>query len=377
MQVKITQENFNDVYNRFKNGESFTSIAKDYNCDRTTVSNFLERNGVVIDKEWNWKLKSEQLEEIKMRYFNGESSSDLCKEYGVHRTSIINFLKRCNVKPKELSEARRIYDIDENYFDSIDTPAKAYVLGFLYADGCYFPFKNGNSTVIKMGLAEQDKDILQTINDLFQPDKPLLFSDRRSKNINWQNVWTMTIQNKHMCESLYNFGIHERKTFDISFPYFLSKELYNPFLLGFFDGDGCVRYKKYGNKITPESRIYIAGYKDFIIQLKELIEKELNIHCHISQIKGKHEGIFKFYISGNQQVLKFGEYLYKNNPGFYMIRKYNKFQEIKQYILEKEQRIINNKKYCKICGDKHWGLGYCKKHLQQFHSGKLQEAINI
>jgi hypothetical protein len=58
-----------------------------------------------------------------------------------------------------------------------------------------------------------------------------------------------------------------------------------------------------------------------------------------------------------------------------MSRKHDKFQEIKQYIMEKEERAVENKKYCKICGGKHHGLGYCQKHLQQFHSGRLQEAI--
>lgn len=28
------------------------------------------------------------------------------------------------------------YTINENYFKEIDSPEKAYILGFLYADGC-------------------------------------------------------------------------------------------------------------------------------------------------------------------------------------------------------------------------------------------------
>ena len=30
---------------------------------------------------------------------------------------------------------KRIYSLDENFFEKIDTERKAYILGFVYADG--------------------------------------------------------------------------------------------------------------------------------------------------------------------------------------------------------------------------------------------------
>lgn len=30
------------------------------------------------------------------------------------------------------------YTVNENYFQSLDSPEKAYILGFLYADGCNY-----------------------------------------------------------------------------------------------------------------------------------------------------------------------------------------------------------------------------------------------
>ena len=40
---------------------------------------------------------------------------------------------------------RRKYNLDDNYFETIDTPAKAYLLGVLFADG--FVADKSNTTV--------------------------------------------------------------------------------------------------------------------------------------------------------------------------------------------------------------------------------------
>ena len=56
--------------------------------------------------------------------------------------------------------SKRIYTLNENYFEQIDTQEKAYFLGFLWADGC-----NCNG-VIHLVLQEKDKYILEKFNEL-------------------------------------------------------------------------------------------------------------------------------------------------------------------------------------------------------------------
>ena len=50
----------------------------------------------------------------------------------------------------------RKYNVNDNYFDVIDNQNKAYILGFLYADGCNY--KNG---YFKIDLQEEDKNMLE------------------------------------------------------------------------------------------------------------------------------------------------------------------------------------------------------------------------
>ena len=49
----------------------------------------------------------------------------------------------------------RKYDVDDAYFDIIDTQDKAYFLGLLYADGCNYE----NQGVIKIDIIQDDKEL--------------------------------------------------------------------------------------------------------------------------------------------------------------------------------------------------------------------------
>ena len=52
---------------------------------------------------------------------------------------------------------KRKYNIDDNYFNEIDTERKAYILGLMYADGCVYP----NSA--KLDLKTEDIKLLEDI----------------------------------------------------------------------------------------------------------------------------------------------------------------------------------------------------------------------
>lgn len=63
------------------------------------------------------------------------------------------------------------YNYNDTFFDSIDTPDKAYILGLLYADGSITQ-DLGRTTI---SLQEHDVDVLEKINDLIESDKALTY----------------------------------------------------------------------------------------------------------------------------------------------------------------------------------------------------------
>ena len=54
-----------------------------------------------------------------------------------------------------------MYKYNENFFEKIDSPRKAYWLGFLYADGCILDQRK--SKILEITLSKNDKNHLQKL----------------------------------------------------------------------------------------------------------------------------------------------------------------------------------------------------------------------
>ena len=77
-------------------------------------------------------------------------------------TTIKNILKAYNIASRTLSEARRNalnYTLNENIFENIDTPEKAYWLGVMYSDG-YISIRE-YTNYFGLSIAERDINWLE------------------------------------------------------------------------------------------------------------------------------------------------------------------------------------------------------------------------
>lgn len=75
-------------------------------------------------------------EEIIKLYIDEKLSCEIISQkLNASLCGIYDALRRWGVKTRNLSDSHRQYNIDENYFDTINTEEKAYWLGFIYADG--------------------------------------------------------------------------------------------------------------------------------------------------------------------------------------------------------------------------------------------------
>ena len=95
-------------------------------------------------------------EEIIKLYQNGESMREIAKLTHHSRNTISKILKENNIHVRYQNETSKIYTCNESYFKEINSPDKAYWLGFLMADGFIeSKRKNGNQ---KFGVTLQIKD---------------------------------------------------------------------------------------------------------------------------------------------------------------------------------------------------------------------------
>lgn len=216
---------------------------------------------------------------------------------------------------------RRYVALDENYFDAIDTEAKAYFLGLLWADGNNCEYKRKKK--VQISLQEGDKRILEIFKRELKFTGVLSFkSGRMSKGYKKlsKGQYYIQIYNDKLYDTLYAHGMISNKTLFLKFPTCVPDNLMNHFIRGYFDGDGCI-YIKDG---TTQCSFNICGTKDMV----EKIGSVLQTNCTLNPLRIREsKNLFLLDWGGIHQLRRIQEYLYKDAT-IYLERKYNKFQQL-------------------------------------------------
>ena len=275
-------------------------------------------------QELNLTHASESTINIIKEYINGSSTEELSKKYNCTTVNIRNLLKRRNIK---IRKSR--YFANFRYFNKIDTEFKAYILGFIYADGNLF-----NNT-LKIAISEKDKEILEKFKEDIKCNNPILFIKSNLKNR--QDQVSLSITDVDLRNDLIDKGVIENKTFKIVFPSYnkVPKKLIHHFIRGYFDGDGCicvykVKFIRNNHKyINTKCCINIVGTEQFLTELKKILENN-NIKCN-SKLYKRHKERFNnirtLVISGKQNCKSFYKFAYKDSNVF-LSRKYERFKNI-------------------------------------------------
>lgn len=98
-------------------------------------------------------------------------TSVLAKKYDLRESSLNTFFQKNHVTTRELTGIRyRKYNVDDNFFNKIDSHEKAYLLGVWYSDG--YLVIEGNNTK-RIGLDVKDEDWLISIKQTLKSEAPL------------------------------------------------------------------------------------------------------------------------------------------------------------------------------------------------------------
>jgi hypothetical protein len=257
-------------------------------------------------------------------------------------------------REKESGKFKRQYDVDHTFFDSINTEEKAYILGFLYADGTN-QIKSNCENTISFTQLEQDKDILEKINIALKSTYLLYESIQKTNN---KKKYKLTISSQKLSDRASELGAIPNKSLLLKFPnlsIFKSEDLIRHFIRGYFDGDGCIwdgkpkkmlvkNEKKPGEfreRIVHNVKFTFTGNFEFINALQDYLVKTLNFKktkLNFSKAKEtKH--ICTMEYSGRGQVKKLYDFMYKNATIFGN-RKKTKFEDINCALEEKSSSEI-------------------------------------
>lgn len=271
------------------------------------------------------RLSKEEIIELCKMYETGNYNfKDLDRHFDLGLGSCRGLLLRRGYKAKSNSEINRKYSLNESYFNEINTPEKAYFLGFIYADGCNFP----EGTRLVINLHQQDKHILEEFQKLLGYNRPLKYKKATKTTYGNSNPqYALTVSSKIISDQLTKLGVVKNKTLILEFPKWLNPDLYSHFIRGYFDGDGCITGVKAYISKNGQSLHYdwsIVGTEDFVSKVQEIMINELGL----SKTKIRKQGKVSYLeYSGNKQCKRIGEWMYKDST-IHLTRKYNKFKLI-------------------------------------------------
>jgi DNA-binding transcriptional regulator WhiA len=174
------------------------------------------------------------------------------------------------------------YDI--HAFSNINS-VSAYWLGFYFADGCVCKTTNSRHIVQMTSL---DKEVIDKLNAFYGLQSPMC----QTKIVNNKNAYTLQLCNKKLFNRLYELGCVTKKS-NILGPPFIEEKFYLPFILGYFDGDGCVSR----NSTINSWKVSIGtGGHDLFEWITSII-KSLNLAYSI-EIKKKKNYFYNICLCG-------------------------------------------------------------------------------
>lgn len=267
-----------------------------------------------FDKNLNTNKKQLNMDIVKTLYTDYNLPLyKIAMLYGVSDVTIGRRLKqeKCNMRGHECGK-----NSNNNYFEDINSPDKAYYLGLIFADGNIRidnRVNKGISKVFQISLTEEDKYILETFNENAKFNTTLIqhhINDKKPR-------YGLCINSSKIFDDLKNLGVTPRKSKEgINFIPEISEELISHFIRGYFDGDGIAKKE---------------GYVGFCGDLKiiQYIKSQLIAKCNVKDNTitfNKSNNIYYIQWSSKKDVQSIFNYLYKNKCNLYLKRKYNKIK---------------------------------------------------
>ncbi len=296
---------------------------KEQGCNTVVIANILNRSDSTIGRklislgyENNGNaLTDEDLKIIKDSYvYSGMTNKEIWEEFFQHKCS----MKTVELATKKMGISRYggtyNWDLERDYFKVIDTPDKAYLLGYITADA------HVTGKVIHFECTYQDRELLE------YAARQLCWSTTIHKRVRRTEPWrnptaTCDIGCVEMVDDLAKYNVVPLKQCQ-NFPLpELPRELYRDFIRGIFDGDGTCWLIKGRPQISICLDEVQAQQMEAILKDAGVITKLSN---NIIDMNKYGENIYHLRITRKKDVQSFHDYIYYNNEVFRLKRKYDK-----------------------------------------------------
>ena len=264
------------------------------------------------------------IEDFIKDYSNGLSLSKCSKKYRTSGACLKKILKENNIRIRTHEEARqntdnRKYKINDDKIIQINHDT-AWLMGFIAADGYICKSPEGKTLHrISIGLAEKDEEVLEKIKKYIEFDGPIYHYLKDG-----HPSVSLTFSSKKYVSFLANYGITNKKTYEMKFPLNLPKEYYLDFIHGYFDGNGCVYKPNDGHTIRTN---LVSVSKENLSIIMSILEEQLGIIPTIIHSRwDKRSTVPLYYFTFNKTNSVKLYYGFYNEKILFLKRKKEKFE---------------------------------------------------
>lgn len=234
------KEKFLELYNQ---GKSTTEICLELGVNRDKGYKLLQKLGLsshILPRS----ITPEQIEDITQKYLSGQTIQEISRELKIKDGTVNYWLKKKGITRHN----GKVPTLNQDYFENIDTPSKAYFLGLFFADGGFMKSKRkggGYNLTISLELKAEDEYIIEEFKKEIKCGNNIGDDERdQYRKVNGKEYYYHK-HNKYlrfgsvkMVEDLKKWGCTENKTKELFCVPNISQNLLRYFLLGFYDGDG-------------------------------------------------------------------------------------------------------------------------------------------
>ena len=280
----------------------------------------------VTQSDISWWLKSHGLIQKKRRFskedvrfmiehYQDMQYKDIAEHLGFTERQV-----RGKLNNMGYSKTRKF---NKRYFHEIDSDIKAYLFGFIFADGYVVCRKETRNYEFAMQLQSQDKYILDILNKELGDVHSITHKNPQDKIIN--GVFTrsghsdiLRVYSKDIVNDLMKHGIVPDKTHNYILPK-VPNEYFFDFLRGYIDGDGCYydNHGYIGMHITCSS-----------VEILEWVKLVLDEHGISTSIYKEKDLKYRLNCTNKESVKTLVELLYHDNFSLCLSRKYDKIKHL-------------------------------------------------
>ncbi len=267
------------------------------------------------------RLTPAQQSDIIARYNTGLTTYQVANQLGLNGAGVYGVLKRHGIPMRKFRFPA--HDIDNTFFDKIDTREKAYMLGWLYADGCNEPKRRR----IRISLKVSDKGMLEQLGSYIRYKGSVHTFVRKNHSFNPGGCYcVLGFQNQRLSDALVRLGCVANKSLILTFPTEeqVPRLYWRDFMRGYVEGDGTLDC--YQGKLFHFSLI---GTQAFIGAAAVVIEKETGVPCTARAYR-QHPWLHRISKSGSIQIMTILDWLYHDCGSMRLERKHQAYLRMKR-----------------------------------------------